>query len=235
MLIQRNIVLSRWLKIRPSKSSEEGLTLLESLVAIVVIAAVSAAFTPAIFIAAATRAQNQRAEQAMHIAQGEIDRIRVIVETRELNQLPPVTNTEARSVAPPNSVNTAPGSSGPPNTPFPSSGQAYWIDIDKNNTFDPMKDMIVQSFRGRQTTEASTNEPINFQIGVRVYNGIVATNLGALENPPKRASFGFTTAQGSQAKRPLAIIYTVMSRNKTGVSMCKYHEFLGGTTNVCNP
>ena len=57
-----------------------GFTLIESLVAIVVISITLVAITPPIFWATGTRVQNRRAEQALALAQGEIDRVRAEVE-----------------------------------------------------------------------------------------------------------------------------------------------------------
>ncbi|NET10377.1 MAG: type II secretion system protein, partial [Symploca sp. SIO2B6] len=62
-----------------SQSSEEGLTLLECVVAIAVIALTGAMIGPPLVMAAATRVQNRRAEQAQQLAQGEVDRIRAMV------------------------------------------------------------------------------------------------------------------------------------------------------------
>ncbi|HEY9816414.1 MAG TPA: hypothetical protein V6D20_11525, partial [Candidatus Obscuribacterales bacterium] len=61
------------------RPSESGLTIIESLVAIIMIGIVGAMITPPIVIAVATRLQNQRSQQAYQIAQGELDRVRGLV------------------------------------------------------------------------------------------------------------------------------------------------------------
>jgi prepilin-type N-terminal cleavage/methylation domain-containing protein len=63
-----------------SKSSVDGFTLIESLVAIIIISITVVAISPPIFWATGTRVQNRRAEQALSIAQGAIDRVRAKVE-----------------------------------------------------------------------------------------------------------------------------------------------------------
>jgi len=63
-----------------SKSSVAGFTLIESLVAIIIISITVVAISPPIFWATGTRVQNRRAEQALSIAQGTIDRVRAKVE-----------------------------------------------------------------------------------------------------------------------------------------------------------
>ncbi len=62
------------------KPSEEGVSLIEALVGIMIITLVLSASAPPILLAAATRIQNQRAEQAMQIAQRELDRVRLLIE-----------------------------------------------------------------------------------------------------------------------------------------------------------
>jgi prepilin-type N-terminal cleavage/methylation domain-containing protein len=63
-----------------SKSSVGGFTLIESLVAIIIVSITVVAISPPIFWATATRVQNRRAEQALAIAQGTIDQVRARVE-----------------------------------------------------------------------------------------------------------------------------------------------------------
>ncbi len=63
-----------------SKSSVDGFTLIESLVAIIIISITVVAISPPIFWATGTRVQNRRAEQALSIAQAAIDRVRAKVE-----------------------------------------------------------------------------------------------------------------------------------------------------------
>ena len=64
----------------PETTSESGLTLIECIVAIVIIAVVGVAITPPLFLATAARVQTNRAEQAVQISQGEVDKVRVLVE-----------------------------------------------------------------------------------------------------------------------------------------------------------
>ncbi len=77
------------------KDSERGLTLMEVLVAVLMVSAVLVAITPPIFLTVATRVQNRKAEQALQLANGEIDQVRVLVQEGitgrtkgSVNQLP---------------------------------------------------------------------------------------------------------------------------------------------------
>ncbi len=65
---------------RRSGTSASGFTLIESLVAIIVVSVTVVAISPPIFWAAATRVQNRRAEQALSIAQSSIDEVRAKIE-----------------------------------------------------------------------------------------------------------------------------------------------------------
>ena len=62
------------------KSSVSGFTLIESLVAIIIVSITVVAISPPIFWATGTRVQNRRAEQALSIAQATIDQVRARVE-----------------------------------------------------------------------------------------------------------------------------------------------------------
>lgn len=66
-------------QIKFSSHSEQGFSLLEALVGILVITLVLVAVTPPIIITMATQVQNRRAEQAMQLAQSEVDRVRTLV------------------------------------------------------------------------------------------------------------------------------------------------------------
>ena len=73
------LVLTKASKPR-SKSSGDGFTLIESLVAIIIVSITVVAISPPIFWATGTRVQNRRAEQALSIAQATIDQVRARVE-----------------------------------------------------------------------------------------------------------------------------------------------------------
>ena len=60
-----------------------GLTLIECLVAIVMVGLIGSAIAPALLISVATRVQSQKAEQALELAQSEIDKVRQIMERSE--------------------------------------------------------------------------------------------------------------------------------------------------------
>jgi prepilin-type N-terminal cleavage/methylation domain-containing protein len=217
-LLTQKLPQARAIKTRfllASNASQQGLTLLECLVAIGVIAVVVTAFTPQIFLAVATQVQNRRAEQALQLAQGEVDRVRRTVERGDYNdtELPPVGANPVRQQAPPGSAVRL-----QPNQLYPSSpGQGALVDVNG----DGRDDFIVQTYRTPGRVLDGRTAALG--LGVRVYT--FTTNQGSFENPPqKAASLTFTTAAGQQQRRPLAMIYTTVARSDNRNSLCTYRQ-----------
>lgn len=220
------------LKLSQGKNSEQGISLLECLMAIVVISVVIASFSPPIFLAVATRVQNRRAEQAIQLAQGEVDKVRRIVEDGSYRDtdLPPVGGSNVRR-------QSAPGSSEnlniQQNQRYASSAtSSARIDVNGDGTAD----FYVQTYRSPGVQNISPQNPdsnrtVAFCLGVRVYSAsAVRENFGNLENPPQRlASLQMTTAQGAQRRRPLAAMYTSVVRSDKDYSLERLREFLGNS------
>lgn len=220
------------LKLSQGKNSEQGISLLECLMAIVVITVVIASFSPPIFLAVATRVQNRRAEQALQLAQGEVDKVRRIVENGnyEDRDLPPVGGGNVRQ-------HSAPGSSevlNIQNNQRYASSATSSARIDVNG--DGTSDFYVQTYRSpgvqyTSTTNPDSNRVVAFCLGVRVYSAsAVRENFGNLESPPQRlASLQMTSAQGAQRRRPLAAIYTNVVRSDKDYSLERLSNFLGNS------
>ncbi|WP_374824608.1 prepilin-type N-terminal cleavage/methylation domain-containing protein [Aerosakkonema sp. BLCC-F183] len=214
--------------LQPRKSSQ-GVTLLECLVAITVVAVVISSFTPPIFLAVGTRVQNRRAEQALQLAQAEIDRVRRIVEqgsyydyetcpagTSKTACLPPkagISDRDFRRQSKPSAFNDSPDSI--------NATTALRIDI--NNDGKP--DFLMQSYRSEGIQQSGRT--VAFNMGVRVYAYFDTMNFGDLQDPPeKAASLKLSTALGAQKKLPLAIIYTSVVKSDTPDSQSSYKTFL---------
>ncbi|MGP1382136.1 MAG: hypothetical protein ACTS2F_01180 [Thainema sp.] len=187
-----------------SPSTEDGLTLLECIMAILVIVVTVTIITPPIFLSVATRVQNQRMEQALQLAQAEIDRVNLIVE-RGLyanTELPP-------SVGAGNVSDTgAPSGTVDERADVTNSGQAYEVDIDN----DGDSDYAVQFFRtdGQTGTGDADDQVLAFNMGVRVYSMLAFDNGGTLTT--QQAPALFTSGTGSQNTDPLAVLYTTVAR-----------------------
>jgi prepilin-type N-terminal cleavage/methylation domain-containing protein len=228
-----------WANNKPdsSKAREEGLTLMECLVAIVVIAITVAAIGPMLVFTVATRVQNQKTEQALQLAQGEIDKVRLVVDQGgdyggKLRGL--------SLIAAPSSISTATAVAAPTAfiTSIPSTTtvttNAKLIDTDG----DGDNDFAIQLFRTRgielpsQTVGVTASTPVVFDVGVRVYDA--RANTASLV--ASTVSLTFTSGEGTRGRRPLAVLYGQIAQGDRDGSLCQYWQFTGSTpTNLqCN-
>jgi prepilin-type N-terminal cleavage/methylation domain-containing protein len=235
-----------WLPIVPSSkvpkgNFEPGFTLIESLVAIVVIAVTVVSITPPIFWATGTRVQNRRAEQAAQLAQAEVDRVRAVVERRQatLAGLPPRVgatispNAGAPTTAIAESVklrSVVPGCERGDDNPPASATQVILVDTDPgaDNAASPCKaEYMIQVFRGaglpQATGGAPETAPDAFVMGVRVYSVVARPNLGSLPAPKdKRLRLRATSGLGTQQTQPLAVLYTPIVRSNRSDTLDLY-------------
>ncbi len=212
---------------RQRRSPDAGLTLIECLVAIVVIAITIATITPPIFLASATRIQSRRAEQANQIAQGEVDRVRQIVErgTYQTDNLPKDVGTGRSSeVAAANAVSDRLLSPATCNT-YPATtavDASQLVPVDVNGDCTP--EFAMQVFRTNQCIPAgipvpadgSPRIPYAFDLGVRVYTyrpGEPVNNLSK-----DRASLGLAAGPRDKGgtRRPMQVLYTRVARVNDG-------------------
>ena len=226
-------------------SSQAGVTLLECLIAVAVIGITSALILPPLFVAAASRVQNRRAEQALQIAQGEVDRIQTMVASgsHTLARLPAFGPTSAtvslNTVAPPasvasailKSVKTGTGGCNTYTGQQIALNQALSVDVDGDCTAD----FYMQVFRDNNAATnlaLGTNRLSNFRLAVRVYSALALTNFGSMSAPVLPASLQITSGEGNQRLRPLAVLYSQAVWSDQSVSLCKLHQQLGVTTPI---
>lgn len=211
--------------------SEQGLSLIECLMAIMVIALTGAMMLPPLFVATANRVQNRKAEQALQLAQGEVDRVRALVEqkTQDDRNLPKVaTNVTSLSEVPaPGSISSITRSVSTAcdspillfqrnprlaaTRPLPSVNELLNIDLDGEAGCEP--EFLMQIFR----TEATNDQ---FDLGVRVYSSVANPESQALKT--EEASLKHTTGTGNQKVLPLAVLYTEIKAVNAIQSMCKF-------------
>ena len=154
-----------------SKSRQGGFTIIESLVAIVVVSVLLAAIAPVLLLSVATRVQARRIEFATQAAKSYIDGVR----TKQIKPpAPPATDDTPLKDSPvtanPGSLNCAANSYCTNTTGATSTGTPpaptnfYCIDLDGDNTCtnSSTTDMVVQVFRNK-TSETG------YALGVRVY------------------------------------------------------------------
>lgn len=238
----------------PAAPAERGLTIMECLVAVLLILITIAMVAPPLVLATATRVQNRRAAQALQVAQGEIDRIRTIVvmgNHRPAN-LPAVatgtTTATLPSVARPTAVDPRLRSLNPtgaacpttrfdPNaSPTPPAAVAVSSLLPVDVDGDCVADYLMQVFRtpGMTSTPerepARQNRPSEFDVGVRVYPVLAASNftpqtpVSALTVP---GDLGIVPAplqltSSTQRKRPLAVLYSKFVWTEEKTSLCSY-------------
>lgn len=209
-----------------SRGSDAGVTLLEALVALLVITVTLAVITPPIFIATATRVSNRRTEQAMQLAQGEIERVRLLMLSSQPYQndipnniigidaqLPPIsvgaTKNTIEQVGAPASTCELPEAGDPAPTTVPCSD--LQLAPTANNR------LFIQTFREDGAALAS-GDVVAFRMGVRVYGseaiGDDGQPVAGLLNQPGNVKF--TTGAGSRISRPLVAFYTEMIRGTEG-------------------
>jgi len=224
-------------KQKHGRSANAGLTLIECLVAIVVIAATAASIGPMMVFSVATRVQNQRTEQALQIAQAEVDKVRLVVEQGgdygdRLNNLK-LFRVNAASIA----EVPAPNAFIDSTASVTSERQARRIDIDGDGT----SDFAIQLFRTpgielpSQTAGVTASTPVVFDYGVRVYDDAAAEqNITSLT--ASTTSLGFTSGEGDRGRQPLAVLYGQMGQGDRDASLCQYWQYAGSTptTLQCN-
>ena len=244
-------------KFAAAHDTERGLTLIEGLLSIVIITITIVAITPPIFWATATRVQNQRAEQALNLAQGEIDRVRALVERREndsvlLEQLPPVaasvSEIQIRENKDPSPRVPAPRSAKAstvisakvcpnPDDGKPASNINQYIQVDVNSDCEP--DFLVQTFRSQGLNarggafDPGSSDGLSlsaFVMGVRVYSFVAKEKLDAGNGKVDPAQLRGTTGLGFQQERPLAVLYSTVVRSSDSDNLEVYRRLCEGSS-----
>jgi prepilin-type N-terminal cleavage/methylation domain-containing protein len=214
-----------------ASTTEQGLSLLECMMAIVVIGLTAAMITPPLFLAAATRVQNRRAEQSFQLAQGEVDRIQVLVALGQHtpDRLPFATGGQLGLVAPPATLSTQLDSSNSSCNTYNDQPLAVntgrRIDIDG----DCQMDYFMQVFRspGTISSRDPSSRLTEFKLGVRVYTALAANNFGQLRTD--QASLQFTNGLGSQTTRPLSVLISDIYWSDRSSTLCRYNNRVGCT------
>ena len=202
---------------KTTTANDQGLTLIECLVAIIMVGLVASAIAPALVISVATRVQSQKAEQALELAQSEIDRIRLTVERGQFtaDELPlavEIDNINAISdVAGPNFSSFA-------ERPTPTQTRPVDINGDGSNNF------AIQIFRSEGL--ALGDSPVAFAVGVRVYDFDSVDSDGAGNLLREPASLRIVSGEGERGQRPLAALYTTVAVSEAADSLCNYISYL---------
>jgi len=214
-----------------TQSSQSGFTIIESLMAVVVVSILMAAIAPAIALSVATRVQAKRIEQASQAARAYVDGVKAGTITAPSHS---VTGSAINGVDPPTSTGSLTCTAPTPPTTTPATPTAttnyyctentttlnlYCIngDAEAGCTTNSVNDLIIQSFR--------TNNDQNYKLGVRVYRVDGFKTSGAFDAGGQQATF---TGGLGKLKAPLLQMTTEITGNQP-----KYQEYctrLGGCT-----
>ena len=217
--------LKRYLSVTRTSA---GLTLIECLVAIVMVGLIGSAIAPALLISVATRVQSQKAEQALELAQSEIDKVRQIMERSEYKDENGTSTLPAKALDADNDVaKVDPPDQGEPLDPgdydyYPEALQTKEVELNGER-------FAVQVYRtpGKFVEDGV---PVTFNLGVRVYDYDAVVNSDSLQTKP--AALSMVSSQGQRTDSPLVALYTTVTASD-GATLCSYIQHLNAT--VPNP
>jgi prepilin-type N-terminal cleavage/methylation domain-containing protein len=208
----------------------EGFTIVESLIAIVVVSILLVAIAPVLSLSVATRVQSRRVELATQAAKAYIDAVR----TQKV-----AAPTESGTYTP--STNLAPTATGTLTctadsyctAPTLTTSQLYCVDLDSTNSCETnsLTDMVVQAFRYNPNNSNSSNNPITgYTLGLRVYRSDAFKGSTTLlkNNPSKTTQNPFTGGIG-QRTAPLVEMTADISD-----TIPKYSDLCARFTGGCN-
>ncbi len=149
-------------KLSYRRSSQEGFTILESLMALIVVSVLLAAIAPVIALAVATRVQSRQVELAGQAARTYIDGVRTGSITA-----PGATTSTLQGYAAPTASGTLTCTANNYCT-APTGTSLYCLDFDNSGSCETtsLTDMVVQAFR---YNSASSNASSGYTLGIRVY------------------------------------------------------------------
>ncbi|MBU7582205.1 MAG: hormogonium polysaccharide secretion pseudopilin HpsB [Nostoc sp. TH1S01] len=147
-------------------NEEAGFTIVESLVAILVVTILLAAIAPVLSLSVATRVQSRRVELATQAAKAYIDAVRTqkITAPAETGTSTPATYSAPTATGTltctANSYCTA-----------PTGTSLYCVDLDSTNSCETssLTDMVVQAFRYNPNNSNTNNPVTGYTLGLRLY------------------------------------------------------------------
>lgn len=195
----------------------EGFTIIESLLALVVVSILLVAIAPVITLSVATRVQARRVEIASQAARTYIDGVR----TKAI-EAPGSTNSDTlQSFSTPTPSGSLTCSA---NSYCDSAKNLYCVDFDGNGcSSGSPRDMVVQAFRYNSTSVDATK---GYGLGVRVYRSDAFQGNAALSKNNSQATF---TGGMGQSKAPLVEITTDIND-----TVPKYSDFCARIAGGCN-
>lgn len=257
--LARKLTLEFVQKQEIEKRSDQGLTLVEGLIAMVLISITMVSITPPIFWAVASRVQTQRAEQGQKLAQGEIDRVRTLVERggseSTITNFPPTAANLSEAAIRSSTSPNFPAAPNTPNTPLSSLPMISTADSCAKATFPPSTvlaftaidtdgdckpDFLLQTFRsqgldqnGNAFTNAAGQTLSGFVMGVRVYSIVARDTLINSQGRTQPAALRGTNGVGNQLNRPLAVLYSTIVSSNASQNLDLYRKLCPAANGAC--
>ncbi len=166
-------------RISPLPLRQAGFTIVELLVAMLLVGILMTVIAPVLVLSTATRVQARRVELATQAARAYIDGVK----SGTINSPPSITGNLEDYAAP-----TSSGSlSCTPNSYCSSMPSLYCIDFDSTGcSTSSLTDMVIQAFR---VNPASTDADKGYRLGIRVYRADAFKDTGTLKKETKQATF----------------------------------------------
>ncbi|AFY54112.1 prepilin-type N-terminal cleavage/methylation domain-containing protein [Rivularia sp. PCC 7116] len=218
-----------------SKQHQAGFTIIESLVAVIVLGILMTAIAPTILISAATRVQSRRVELATQAARAYIDGV-----NSGNIPAPPISSTN--NIKPPKTglnckANDLKKSQGYCSSPTETSYRVFCVDGtgDGACSKDKSKDLIVQAFGFNSN---STDAADGYRMGVRVYRAdAFEDNKALISNQSSGKKVTQSTFTGGLGKRkaPLLEMVTEVSNQQTNFqNFCTRLDNNTNRNSTCN-
>jgi prepilin-type N-terminal cleavage/methylation domain-containing protein len=195
---------------RPSKqkqhspqSSQAGFTIIESLMAIIIVTILMVAIGPVVVMSVAVRVQARRVERASEAAKTYIDSV-----NSGKTPAPPIPVQLRGSSAGFLKDAPAPAASDfPPKVDWSKSSKVYCVDLDSTAgcSLNSSRDLVIQAFRN-PSAPAADNPAQGYRLGVRVYRADAFKGSG----PSKTITKEQSALKGNLGARdvPLATMIT---------------------------
>ncbi|BAY12815.1 hormogonium polysaccharide secretion pseudopilin HpsB [Calothrix sp. NIES-2098] len=212
-------------------SNDSGFTIIESLIAMLVVAVLLTAVAPVIVLATATRVQARRIELGTLAARTYIDGVKTGAIASPASTSTGVT---LNASDPPTAGSLTCSANAYCTVPATPANNLYCIDGDNDSicSLNSNKDLLVQAFR---YNTASTSASAGYQLGVRVYRADGFDSNGNLKKAPSKQAT-FTGGIGDR-KAPLVEMTTAIAPQSTSFNdLCNRLKDTGNTSSntSCN-
>jgi prepilin-type N-terminal cleavage/methylation domain-containing protein len=148
--------------------NQSGFTLLEALIAVLVVGILLTGIAPMVALSTAARVQARRVDQAVQVARSYADAVRSGAISTALF---PISNTT--------SSYTFEGIAAPTAPPNQALMPGTLIDANNNGfSFSDPQDLVIQPIRNRQGSSANDLQREGFVLGIRVYRATAFTSSG---------------------------------------------------------